>query len=595
MLPKKKTSLEEVKEKYKNSNYVEALTLINQIEEKDYSFYLLRSKIYFKINEFYLALKDLRECLYEKNNKPVPYQMSSKCYLKMFDYWNANRNLEEAKRLSSSSNENSIILKMIQNTKKENTENSQKIEGYNNYLNFMQVLYSSGIYINKVTVKWKINLKRRFFPSEDIKKKSIKSKKMQKNNIYNENSKRCIFASEEIKKNDILIRVPHNLLITLDLAKKSKIGKNFDESLQMKLSSPVHCILAVFLIMESIKNKKKKKEISNWDYYFNFLPSSLRSFPIYYNAEEMELLKKTQFYHKVLKKKEKLQKDYVLICEKYSKFKKINYSYFCYFREIVSSRIFGVTMNGKQNYIIVPFADLMNHRRFKRVECFYDDNQNAFCVKAIKDLKPDLEVCACYGRKSNARFLLNYGFTKAKNEDDEIKIVLSLNENDKNYMEKIKILGNSTNKFYLIKNCRDEESLLFFACVRLMEFEGNCKNVNPKIPINIKNELNMLKKVESIMDVQLKNYGISLHEKIQSFKKNKKKMSYNEININNIIIGEMRIFQYFKDLSIKCRFLFEKGKTAIEKVVSNKERYYQEYQEYIKEVLEHIFPENQEK
>ena len=72
-------------------------------------------------------------------------------------------------------------------------------------------------------------------------------------------------------------------------------------------------------------------------------------------------------------------------------------------------------------------------------------------------------------------------------------------------------------------------------------------------------------------------------------------MSYNEININNIIIGEMRIFQYFKDLSIKCRFLFEKGKTAIEKVVSNKERYYQEYQEYIKEVLEHIFPENQEK
>ena len=48
------------------------------------------------------------------------------------------------------------------------------------------------------------------------------------------------------------------------------------------------------------------------------------------------------------------------------------------------------------------------------------------------------------------------------------------------------------------------------------------KNVNPKSPINIENELNMLKKVEWIMDVQLKNYGISLHEKIQSFKKNKK-------------------------------------------------------------------------
>ena len=58
---------------------------------------------------------------------------------------------------------------------------------------------------------------------------------MQENNIYNENSKRCIFASEEIKKNDILIRVPHDLFIRLDLAKKSKIGKIFDESLQIKL------------------------------------------------------------------------------------------------------------------------------------------------------------------------------------------------------------------------------------------------------------------------------------------------------------------------------------------------------------------------
>ena len=144
MLPKKNTSLEEVKEKYKKSNYVEALTLINQKKEKDYSFYLLHSKIYFKINEFYLALKDLMDGLYEKKDKQVPYQISSKCYLKMFDYWNAKRNLEEAKRLSSSSNENSIILKMIQNTEKENTENSQKINGYNNSLFFMQVLYSSG-------------------------------------------------------------------------------------------------------------------------------------------------------------------------------------------------------------------------------------------------------------------------------------------------------------------------------------------------------------------------------------------------------------------------------------------------------------------
>ena len=542
------------KEKFLNSNYTQALKAINNIQSRDYDFYLLRSKIYYKINDFYSSLQDINICINKKKSEIEPYQISAKCYLNMYDYDNAKKQLEEAKKLSPSSEENLTIEKMIKNKEKENEENTKKFKQYPAFLKYMKAIYEGGVYINKINIKWESDWMR------------------------------CILASEDIKTNDILIRVPDNLLISLDIALNSEIGKYFDEPLRKKLNSPHHCLLTAYLLQE-----EKKGNNSKWSFYFPFLPSSYSSFPIFYTEDEMKLLEGTQFHKIVTDKKKEIRQDYDWICEKYKGFNQYSFSNFCKFREVVSSRIFGVTMKGKKNDIIAPYADLFNHCRPRSTHWAYEDDQNSFIVSSIENLNIGMEVFDSYGRKCNARFLLNYGFTIEDNEDDEVKVILNLDYNDNDYKDKVKILGNSSKKFTLVKNCKNEQSTLFFSWVRIMEYNGDVKSVSINSPIMLKNELNMLKKVKQIMNGYLKNYKRSLDDEEKLLKENRSNMSFNEYNCCIMRIGEMRIFKFFEDLGEKCGELFSKGKKEIDKVLGNKNKEYEGFEGYIKEVRRKLF------
>ena len=211
------------KEKFSNSKFDEALKSIQNVKKKDYDFYLFRSKINYEINDFYSSLQDAKECIKHKEKEIEPHQISSKCYLNMYDYDNANKELEISKKISHSSEENKKIENMIQKKLKENEENCKKYPQYKAFINYMKVIYNGGIYINKIHVKWESDWMR------------------------------CILSSENIKENETLIRVPDDLLITLDGAQNSEIGKYFDEPLKKKLSS------SLFINSIFITRKKKRK------------------------------------------------------------------------------------------------------------------------------------------------------------------------------------------------------------------------------------------------------------------------------------------------------------------------------------------------
>lgn len=230
-------------EKFSKSKYEEALKLLNNIKTKDYDFYLLRSKIYYEINDFYLSLQDIKECIKQNDQKEEAYQISSKCYLNMYNYEEARKQLELAKKISPSSKENKEIEEMINKKITENEENCKKFNQYKIFLNYMKVIYSYGVYINKIKVKWESDWMR------------------------------CILASDYIKTNDILIRVPDDLLITLDSAQNSEIGKYFDEPLRKKLNSPHHCLLTAYLLQE-----KKRKIQVNGIFIFHFYHHHIHHF-----------------------------------------------------------------------------------------------------------------------------------------------------------------------------------------------------------------------------------------------------------------------------------------------------------------------------
>ncbi len=61
----------------------------------------------------------------------------------------------------------------------------------------------------------------------------------------------------------------------------------------------------------------------------------------------------------------------------------ITYERFVWARLIISSRIFGVTINGRKTDALVPIADMLNHRHPKMTSWYYCDLEKAFIIQNL--------------------------------------------------------------------------------------------------------------------------------------------------------------------------------------------------------------------
>ena len=53
---------------------------------------------------------------------------------------------------------------------------------------------------------------------------------------------------------------------------------------------------------------------------------------------------------------------------------------------IVSSRIFGIQVNGVKTDGFVPYADMLNHKRPKQTTWYYCDKRKGFIIEASDDI-----------------------------------------------------------------------------------------------------------------------------------------------------------------------------------------------------------------
>ena len=131
--------------------------------------------------------------------------------------------------------------------------------------------------------------------------------------------------------------------MTLDEDRKSKLGVYFTPQLEKKLNSPHHSLLSTFMLTEIDKGDKSK-----WKYYFDLLPSSYNNFPIFYGEKEISYLKRTQFLELLQKKKKEMKENYDLLIKIIPGYSKYDYNLFKKMREVISSRVFGITIKGKK-------------------------------------------------------------------------------------------------------------------------------------------------------------------------------------------------------------------------------------------------------
>jgi len=544
--------LEKAEEFYQKKNFSSSLNILNSLLTNNFSCFLLKAKNYFEIKEYYLALKNSQEATNLNPENLESHQISTKCYILMFDFENAEKCLKKCFSLDSKSKTNTKLKNILSNKTKEINENKKKNKHYEDYIFFMKYLYSQGLFLNKITIN------------------------------FNNESNRCVISTEEIKEKEILLRIPLNALITLDDAQNSDIGKYFDSNLKKMLNGPNHSLLSSFILYEM-----EKKTNSKWLFYFNFLPSNYNNFPIFFSESELKHLKGTQFLTIVQNKKKEMKEDYDLLCSKIPYYSNYKYLDFCKVREIVSSRIFGVIIHGKKNDIIAPYADMLNHKRPRETHWTYDDKLDSFVVSAISDIKQSNEVFDSYGRKCNSRFLLNYGFTIENNEDNEYKINLELDESCPLFTEKKRdFIILNPKKFVLSKNLNEKNVLNFFAFMRYLVYEKNdFKFVNFNNFISIDNERNVMLKLKNIIINELKNYSTTLEDDQKYLEQNKKKISFNEYNCYIIRIGEKNLLNFYLTLANLCLDLFNKEKNEIYNIINSQKKIFLPYNGYLTELL----------
>ena len=544
--------LEKAEEFYQKKNFSSSLNILNSLLTNNFSCFLLKAKNYFEIKEYYLALKNSQEATNLNPENLESHQISTKCYILMFDFENAEKCLKKCFSLDSKSKTNTKLKNILSNKTKEINENKKKNKHYEDYIFFMKYLYSQGLFLNKITIN------------------------------FNNESNRCVISTEEIKEKEILLRIPLNALITLDDAQNSDIGKYFDSNLKKRLNGPNHSLLSSFILYEM-----EKKTNSKWLFYFNFLPSNYNNFPIFFSESELKHLKGTQFLTIVQNKKKEMKEDYDLLCSKIPYYSNYKYLDFCKVREIVSSRIFGVIIHGKKNDIIAPYADMLNHKRPRETHWTYDDKLDSFVVSAISDIKQSNEVFDSYGRKCNSRFLLNYGFTIENNEDNEYKINLELDESCPLFTEKKRdFIILNPKKFVLSKNLNEKNVLNFFAFMRYLVYEKNdFKFVNFNNFISIDNERNVMLKLKNIIINELKNYSTTLEDDQKYLEQNKKKISFNEYNCYIIRIGEKNLLNFYLTLANLCLDLFNKEKNEIYNIINSQKKIFLPYNGYLTELL----------
>ncbi len=530
----------EAETEFNKQHYKEALNVISLLLTKNYKTLSLRAKIYYYLSEYYKSLKDCEECINlssKDNNNLEIYQLQVLNYIKMFDLDNAKIILKECQKLSKDNPKNSELSSLINQNEKNNIANIKKYPQYSTYINFMRHFYQLGLYLNKVEIG------------------------------FNSDCDRFCKATEEIYDKDILIRIPFEALMTLDLARQSPLGKYFTPQLEKKLNSPHHSLLSTFMLTEIDKGDKSK-----WKYYFDFLPVSYNNFPIFYGEKEISLLKGTQFLELINKKKREMKEDYDLLIKEIPGYDKYDFNLFKKMREVISSRVFGVTIKGKKNDIIAPYADMLNHKRPRQTHWNFDDSCNSFVIKGAANVKKGEEVFDSYGIKCNSRFLLNYGFTVENNENNEFKIILILNESSPYFKEKMAYLGgkNFAKKFSLVLNHSDNKIIQFFSFLRFILYnKPNFKDIDTTKPTSIQNEIVLFNKLKEIMNTYLSKYPTTLDYDVEYFNNNKQNMECNEYNCYVIRIGEKKILNFYLNMANDILQLLNSDKDDIKKLFHN--------------------------
>ena len=210
---------------------------------------------------------------------------------------------------------------------------------------------------------------------------------------------RGVVATAAFAPGDVLLRVPEPLLLTVDKAERRP---DVADALQRARSSGLstndgNLALALYLAGE---------EDCFWAPYRQAL-GGVAHLPLFWPASDLELLAGSPLVADVAARKDDVAATTSTLGLDEG---------FAVAEAHVLSRAFEFD-RGKRR-AMVPFADLLNTNRHQDRHVDFEFEGDAFVMRAIRSGVVGDEVTDSYGPKSNARYLLNYGFALEDNNDE---------------------------------------------------------------------------------------------------------------------------------------------------------------------------------
>jgi len=387
---------------------------------------------------------------------------------------------------------------------------------------------------------------------------------------------RAVHATAKINAEEEVLFVPHDMIMTSDLAKLSEIGQAIIKS-RVDLKSK-HSYLAAYLLQE------KENPNSKWKPYMDILPAEHVTVPLFFQEECERELQGSIALKKMKDRVESLQEEYDNICDNVPQFTRFTHKAFVWARLVVITRIFGMVIDGVKTDGLVPMADMLNHKRPRETKWTYDQKKGGFLITALKNIGSDMEVFDSYGRKCNSRFFVNYGFSLEENADNEALMVFTLLPTYSNYPLKLMFLGGSDDDkeglvkgFQIPMNYKETKVKECFSFLRVMHAHEkemmilSDQGAEDMPPLSIRNEQLSLLALSKAAKVSLEKFDHSLEHdnELLADEENYRRLT-NKRNIVLMRRGEKEVLHFYLNLAKICIPLLRMQWKDLKKEVASK-------------------------
>lgn len=225
---------------------------------------------------------------------------------------------------------------------------------------------------------------------------------------------RGVHADRALPSKSQIVTIPVKLLIHEGMGQKTSVGSRVHNDPTCHIIVPAHTQVIIY-ILEHLND-----EDCFFKPYFDILPSTFNSFPIFFSEEELSWFEGSDLVRQIEERKANIAADYHAVCRCCPDFaERHTLEDFLWCRTAVGSRNFGITINGVKRTTMVPFADMLNHYRPRETSWTFDDSQQSFTMTSLSSIATGQQVMDSYGKKCNSKFLLHYGFAIETNREED--------------------------------------------------------------------------------------------------------------------------------------------------------------------------------